>query len=118
MFTRPHNMELRIAPRIEVKMNVEFAVTYVYTTAQVINLSTGGVFIRTHSPLPEGTEVKLRMHFNEDPTPVETRGVVRWIRPDNEHSAVPGGMGVEFLDLPDEVKVQTTKHIQEGPKNF
>jgi len=60
------------------------------------DVSSGGVFVSTYRPAPPGSEVTL---FFVLPSghPVETLGVVRWIRPASADS--PPGMGVAFTAL-------------------
>ena len=62
-----------------------------------LNLSKGGLFIQTDSPLPEGTPLTLELSVPGEGAPVLLNGLVAWSRRaiDDE----PGGMGIAFQGL-------------------
>ncbi len=61
------------------------------------NLSDGGLFVATHEDLPIGTELALRFTLPGGEE-VEATVAVRWRRP--AQPDLPGGVGVEFIELP------------------
>jgi hypothetical protein len=62
-------------------------------TANGSMISTGGMYIETEVPLPEGSTLSLRFKLaDEDPSPVTAQALVMYI-----HDGV--GMGVAFSDL-------------------
>ena len=65
------------------------------------NLSRGGVFIRTRSPKPPGTQVAFELKLSTGETVVKGLGTVLWSRAEDPHSNPPvaPGMGVQFTDL-------------------
>ncbi|HSM91326.1 MAG TPA: TIGR02266 family protein [Anaeromyxobacteraceae bacterium] len=65
------------------------------------NLSRGGVFIRTRSPRPPGTQVAFELKLASGETVVKGLGTVLWSRAEDLHSNPPiaPGMGVQFNDL-------------------
>jgi molecular chaperone DnaK len=67
------------------------------------NLSRGGVFIRTRSPKPPGTQVAFELKLANGETVVKGLGTVLWSRQEDPHSNPPvaPGMGVQFTDLDD-----------------
>jgi molecular chaperone DnaK len=67
------------------------------------NLSRGGVFIRTRSPKPPGTQVAFELKLASGETVVKGLGTVLWSRQEDPHSNPPvaPGMGVQFTDLDD-----------------
>jgi molecular chaperone DnaK len=67
------------------------------------NLSRGGVFIRTRSPKPPGTQVAFELKLSTGETVVKGLGTVLWSRAEDPHSTPPvaPGMGVQFTDLDD-----------------
>ena len=109
--------EKRRFPRIEVQLTVDLRTTYIYTTAQAINLSPTGLFIRTPHPLPEGNKVEMTLHLPTIPDPIHVHGEVRWVR-GRSASGLPPGMGVELTDLPEEDQKLLTDYLLHCPKNL
>lgn len=68
--------------------------------ARLYNLSEGGVFLRTRTPLPRGCTAKVRLG-NEAGVEVEARVV--WTRRE-EGPDGPSGMGLAFENVPDDAK--------------
>ena len=66
---------------------------------ETVNLSEGGVFIATDSPLPVSTEVALSFPIQSLDTEVEACGsVVRTVL-DQEQTGEPAGMAIEFTEF-------------------
>src|SRR5438552_2543818 len=66
------------------------------------NISKGGTFIRTTTPLEIGTELTFVLALpspeGQDPVELELRGIVKWVVPENEATLdKPAGMGIQFL---------------------
>jgi type IV pilus assembly protein PilZ len=61
----------------------------------VIDLSPGGLFVRTSKPLPIGTDVDLEVSLEESDAPIHIRGKVIWLR--QRHG--PEGMGIQFTGV-------------------
>lgn len=77
-----------------VTINKEFESFDAFIHEYVTNISRSGVFIRSKSPLPVGTEVNLRFTvIMEDIETIEGAGKV--VRVEN----YPPGMGVIFVHL-------------------
>ncbi len=66
-----------------------------------VNISRGGVFIRTRDPKPVGTRVALELKLQGGETVVRGKGVVRWIQEESSTAQphLAPGMGVQFTDL-------------------
>jgi uncharacterized protein (TIGR02266 family) len=88
-------------PRYEVEIWVDFSTIDLVTSSYVLNLSEGGVFIKSDRPLPLDAEVDLILTL---PTgiPVKAVGRVVWNH-DLAKEAPHGsrGAGVRFVDMPD-----------------
>lgn len=81
-----------------VAVNHEFASIDAFITEYVRDLSQGGVFIRTESPLPVGTRVDLKFTvIADDIETVEGVGVV--VRAVPRSPGAIAGMGVAFEQL-------------------
>jgi type IV pilus assembly protein PilZ len=75
---------------------------YEYTS----NISRGGIFIETTTPLPVGTEVEMRFTPPGMDEVLEIAGTVMWVNPfreESEENPNPG-MGIQFGSLSDEAK--------------
>jgi len=64
--------------------------------ARVGNISEGGMFLRTSTPLERGAKATLRFGQEE---PVEAHALVVWSRVEGETG--PPGMGLAFQDVDD-----------------
>ena len=65
---------------------------------QIKNISMGGFFVETKTPLKIGSVVELQFSIPGFADAVHARGVVRWSN-DGSMRKQPVGMGVEFLDV-------------------
>ncbi len=89
------------------RMPVGLAVRLSYGTVEdfvdkfAVNISRGGVFIRTRDPKPVGTRVAFELKLQGGETVVRGQGVVRWVQGESSAAQpqVGPGMGVQFTDL-------------------
>ncbi len=97
-----------------VVVNREFQSVDHFVAEYVMNLSRSGVFIRSRSPLPVGTVVRLEFHIVlDDIEKITGEGrVVRAIYPGADR---PSGMGVVFTKL-DKVSTKLVERILSRPK--
>ena len=63
-----------------------------------VNLSPGGMFIRSREPQPVGTPVKFEVRIADGLRVLKGSAVVRWVRPPEDLSGPPG-MGIQFTEL-------------------
>lgn len=77
-----------------------------------LNLSEGGIFIRTRDPFPAGSEMEITLPL-ELGVRFRLTGVVIYKRgPFGETSSLPSGMGVEFKGIRDKEIEMLRKYIQ------
>ena len=88
--------DMRAAPRVNLRVDVSLSTEDNFFQGFSENLSEGGVFISTLAPPAIATEVNLSLSVGDDEH-VDVRGVVRWIRVDENGEAT--GCGVQFTDL-------------------
>jgi len=72
-----------------------------------INLSEGGILIRTEGRIPRDTKVKVRLELEKFKDTFEAEGVVCWCGEGAE-----GGefyAGIQFIDLPAKVKAKIAR---------
>ncbi len=92
-------VERREHPRAVVKIEIEFKHTIDFVTSYMLNISKGGLFIKTDEALPLDTIVFLRFTLPGDTKPIETDGKVVWCNNREEKGYFPKGMGIKFLAL-------------------
>ncbi len=86
--------------RHPVNLRVDYSTRDAFLANRVSNLSQGGMFIATESPLPVQSELDLVLTLSEDGGHIHARGRVIWnydIRKGT--SRVIPGMGIKFVDL-------------------
>ncbi len=68
-----------------------------------VNMSRGGLFIRTRDPRPVGTALNLEIRLGTGEAVIRAQGVVRWVQaPEAASHARPPlapGMGIQFTQL-------------------
>jgi uncharacterized protein (TIGR02266 family) len=91
----------RRAARLNHQIPVAYRSVGSFLSDWATNISHGGLFINTRSPLPVGTEVKVLVQIPGAAFPCELAGrVTRVTEFDNKANMVPG-MGVEFTHVDD-----------------
>jgi uncharacterized protein (TIGR02266 family) len=93
----------RAAPRAPVALGVDYQYGDCQGTAKTLNLSEGGMFIVTPDPPAVGTRVRLNFAL-PDCDPWEATAEVMWVRGPQEQHPYPAGMGVQFVELPEEAR--------------
>jgi uncharacterized protein (TIGR02266 family) len=92
-------------PRFEVEIWVDFPTLDTVTSSYVLNLSQGGVFIKSDAPLPLDTEVDLVLTLPSG-DPVQAKGRVVWNHDlTREPERGLRGCGIQFMSLPDADRV-------------
>ena len=88
----PDHCNRRSSPRVVTGMSVTYRVGNTIAGALALNISHGGVAIRTTSPPEPGTVVRLRFRLPGGKKEIDTDGQVRWI--DRRI-----GMGLQFTRI-------------------
>ncbi|MES1205807.1 MAG: TIGR02266 family protein [Pseudomonadota bacterium] len=82
-----------------------------------VDVSRGGIFIRTREPLAVGTQLKLDFQFQNGTALMSGDGTVVWIREmDPNRTSVPPGMGVRFDKLTPESQTVLEQLLVEKAK--
>jgi uncharacterized protein (TIGR02266 family) len=102
----------RTTPRVSVKMRVEIEEGTPEKVLTSVNLSEGGLYLRTLSPLPGGTVLHIKFTLPHDTVPIElTAVVVRTLQLGTQLEAEPG-MGLRFLDIPENITLRIRNFVQ------
>jgi uncharacterized protein (TIGR02266 family) len=87
----------RRQPRLPIKVEVEYRTAGAFLVSYSVNLSKGGIFIETSSPLPVGSQLSLQFEV-PGAGALEVSGLVAWVR-QGSLDGLPDGMGVQFDNL-------------------
>jgi uncharacterized protein (TIGR02266 family) len=85
----PDNFNRRGSPRVVLGTPITYRFGNTIAAALSLNLSRGGIAIRTTSPLEHGATVRIRFRLPGSKTEIEAEGRVAWS--DRRH-----GMGLQF----------------------
>ncbi len=88
----PEGGEQRTNPRAVTLLPVRVTCDEGAVTATCVELSSGGILLRTQRPVPSGTTVQLEIALPKGP--VFVGGTVRWSRVDSEGA---GEVGVQLV---------------------
>ena len=98
----PRDSELREQTRVDFAEPVSYRLFQEFITEYAGNISTGGMFLKTIHPQDPGTEVDFEFRLEDGYTLVEGKGEVAWVRETAQGPDKPPGMGLRFIDLPDD----------------
>lgn len=86
-------MSSRKQARYSVDLPVEVRYQNQIQEGRAVNLSVGGMFVRTEAPIPFNATVELRFGIPEPKEDVDVDGQIRWVE------GTSNGFGVQFLNL-------------------
>ncbi len=99
--------------RLPAELKVDYRSGGHFVTDYSANVSRHGLFIQTSHPLPVGEKVRIRLQLPDGEAPFALDGVVKWTAGVRDRDRHPPGMGVEFVDIPDEVRKQLERLVRE-----
>ena len=99
----------RTCERIPVRLSVRFRTASEFVQEHAVNLSRGGIFIRTNDPPPSDTAVEVELQLPDSGPPISTAGIV-------VHRQLPApnkiaGVGVQFVDASDAFRVRIDRYM-------
>jgi uncharacterized protein (TIGR02266 family) len=101
----------RKADRLQHELLVAYRTVDGFITDWAVNISRGGIFINTRSPLAVGTTVRLIISLPDTQFPFDLTGRVARVNEfDNPANQVPG-MGIEFVDVDDDKRVRIERFV-------
>lgn len=92
----------RSSPRVQTNIQVMFKETGAFIKSYMINVSNGGIFIKTDKPLPLDTMVMVKMNLPGDTNTMDIQARVVWRNPSGANNMFPHGMGIQFVKMDDE----------------
>ena len=107
--SNPRMADQRRSPRIPTRLHCSFDSLGTFERALITNVSHGGVFIKTISPLPIGAKLRICIRIAETQAQVELPCVVVWHNLGPSCDTREPGMGVEFVAKDSEIVEQINK---------
>jgi uncharacterized protein (TIGR02266 family) len=102
----------RTTSRTSVKINVEIVEGRPGKNLISVNLSEGGIYLRTIQPLPEGELLHIKFRLPHDAESIELPAeVVRTSHLSTQFEVEPG-MGLRFVDMPEDTLQRIRNFIQ------
>jgi len=80
--------------------------------AEVLDLSRGGLFLKSEAPVAVGKRLSLEIHVSGEASPWPALGRVVWIRSRAESESRPAGMAVKLIDVEDSVSEAIDRLVQ------
>lgn len=87
-------------PRYEVDIRIDEATSSMFTAGRVTNISRGGLFIESPTPLPISTKIDLTLRLPEIRTVLNVHGRVVWTYDMKKGTTqMMTGSGIKFEDM-------------------
>ncbi len=102
----------RSTPRIPVKFRVEIEEGQPEKELTCINLSEGGLYLRTHAAPPENTLLHIKFTLPRDTADMEIAAQVVRATPLSTQIDAEPGMGLRFVDPPEEARQRIRNFVQ------
>jgi len=106
---KEHHAQSRKAVRAPLALNVDFDSRGEVRKCMMQNLSAGGIFIATESPLPIGTHFDVRIRIEKTGEEIELPGEVVSVGVSANLAQEKHGMGVRFVHLTEAQLQQVTE---------
>ena len=100
----PDNFNRRSSPRVVLGIPIQCRFASTIAAALTLNLSRGGIAIRTTNPLELGSKIKVRFRMPGSKRDIDAEGHVAW-------SDRRVGMGIQFDDIDDEARSAIQKMV-------
>jgi len=101
----------RKSDRLENELPVAYRSVDGFITDWVTNISKGGLFINSRTPLPVGTTVRLIIQLPDTPFPFDLTGRIVRVIDENNAAAEPPGMGVEFVNITEDKRERIDRFV-------
>src|SRR4030042_1774817 len=111
MIERMTDFSNRIEPSILKKLSVSYNDKKSFLAAYTFDISGGGLFIKTSTPLHEGENFLLKLQLPKLPEPLKIKCAVAWTNREEEGKHPPG-MGIKFNEISDKDNKRLKKYIK------
>ena len=104
--------ERRRYHRRSVRVPVDYSSVDAFFSEFASNINEGGLFVETDVPQEPGESVKLLIRLPRLEQSLEVEGRVVWVSEGGDAGS-PAGMGVEFQNLPEDVRTVINELVRE-----
>jgi uncharacterized protein (TIGR02266 family) len=118
----PGGAERRNSTRVDLEIEVGLETETNFYTGLTQDISTGGLFVATHSLRRHGEKLVVKFSLPGVATPFVVDSEVRWIR---EVTSLSGGrhegatgMGLKFLNLPPQARMVIASFLKQRESIF
>jgi uncharacterized protein (TIGR02266 family) len=103
---------------LDYELAVDIHGEHVPYTGIIKDISEGGLFIATVAEHKIGQVLQIRFTFPSLGTPVDVKARVRWYRDEFSAGGASIGVGVQFVDLPDEIAKKINAYLKDKDVQF
>jgi uncharacterized protein (TIGR02266 family) len=111
---KEHHAQSRKSVRVPLALNVNFESRGEVRKCLMQNLSAGGIFVATESPLPIGTPFNVRIRIEKTGEEVELPGEVVSVGVSANLAEEKHGMGIRFVHLTEDQQQLVTEFSEEA----
>lgn len=115
---QPNPAERRSAPRIELEVEVGLETEHNFYTGLTQDISSGGIFVATGVSYRVGDRMTIRFTLPGRSEPIVTEAEVRWLRDARYISDFSEGVGLRFVNLPDEAQAAIASFLERRDSLF
>jgi uncharacterized protein (TIGR02266 family) len=112
-----HHARSRESVRVPLDLNVNFESRGEVRKCLMKNLSAGGIFVATESPLPIGTPFNVHIRIERTGEDVQLPGEVVSVGASADLAAEEHGMGIRFVNLSDSQRRLVEEFSEQAMKN-
>ncbi len=106
--------EKRATQRFHKTLEVKYLSVKGLISDWTMNISKGGMFISTNDPLPEGTNLTLKLKIPGSNEEITLDAEVVWrVKPEESKGTLIPGMGLKFKNISEEVIKKIERIIAE-----
>ena len=119
MIDRACEFSARATPRVPKTLSLSYKDPQTFVKAYTGDISSGGLFIKTKTPLNKGEQFILNLQLPRLTEPLKIKCEVAWGRSQGgEGDAPPAGMGVKFLQMNKNDNQVLKAYLQKAIKEF
>jgi uncharacterized protein (TIGR02266 family) len=107
----------RASVRVPLSLNVDFESRGEVRKCMMKNLSAGGIFVATESPLPIGTPFNVRIRIEKTGEQIELPGEVVSVGASADLAHNEHGMGIRFVHLTDAQRQQVADFSEQAMRD-
>lgn len=103
--------ERRRGYRAPCKMTVDCRDVDIFVSSKIMNISSGGLYVKTRKPPPANTPLDIEFYLPNGQDAVHATGSVRWVNPaaSRGNAMLPVGVGIHF----DKIQKKDLKRIED-----